>query len=101
MTINEDDAARASAARRAHIEALLADYPALSEQEIALMKTWFDRQASAFDVAQIASVPAVAAQYRAFKADHIDPLGARDWVKAALFAAIVALCIAAIMWRAF
>lgn len=99
MAIDEQEG-RTRAARRAHVEALLADYPALSEQEIALVKHWFDRQASALDVAQLATVPEIASQYRAFKAEHVDRLRAGDWLRAAVFAMIVALCIAGIVWRA-
>lgn len=87
-------------ARRTHIEALLADYPALDDEEIALVRNWFARQASSLDVAQVASNTAIAAQYRAFRAEHIDRFSPRDMLNAAIAVAAIALCIVAIVWRA-
>lgn len=99
--MTHEDEIRAREARRAHIESLLSNYPDLTEQELALMKTWFDKQASALDVAQVASRSDLQQQYQAFKAAHVDPLRGADWLRAVLFAAVVIACIAGITWRAF
>lgn len=99
MTVHDHESL-ARDARRAHIEALLADYPVLQDEEIALLKNWFARQASALDVAQVASNTAIAAQYRAFRSDHVDRIGRRDMLNAAIAVAAVVLCVVAIMWRA-
>lgn len=96
-----DHESLAREARRAHIEALLGDYPRISDAEIELLKNWFRRQASALDVAQVASNADIAIQYRAFRAEHIDRIGARDMGKAAIAVALVVICIVGIMWRAF
>lgn len=99
MTVHDHEGL-AREARRAHIEALLGDYPQISEQEVSLLKTWFQRQASALDVAQVASNPEIAEQYRAFRTEHVDKIGARDMGKAAIAVIAIVLCIVAIMWRA-
>jgi hypothetical protein len=99
MTVQDHDSL-AREARRAHIEALLADYPALDEDEVALVRTWFTKQASSLDVAQVASNTAIASQYRAFRAEHIDRFSSRDILNAAVAVAAIVLCIVAIMWRA-
>ena len=96
-----DHEALALDARRSHIEALIGDYPQISDQETALVKRWFESQASALDVAQLASNPAIAEPYRRFRADHLDKLGMKDAAKAAIFVALVLAGLAIIMWRAF
>lgn len=87
-------------ARRAQIEAALADYPHLSEDRIAAIKAWFQKEASALDVAMIASNERITESYRRFRADHIDRLTARDIIRAILFVTAVCAVIALILWRA-
>jgi len=89
------------ARRRAHAEAALARYPDISPEILAELTTWFRREASALDVGLIASNEELAKPYRRFRAEQIDPLRPRDWVKGTLFALVVALAIIAILWRAF
>jgi len=89
------------ARRRAHIEQALGRYPALPPEAIDELTDYFAREASALDVGLIASNEAIAEPYRRFRADHIDPLKPRDWVRGTLFALAVALILVAIMWRAF
>lgn len=94
----QDNAARA--ARREQMEAALGEYPHLSEERLAALLGWFRKEASALDVATVASNPAIAASYRQFRAEHIDPITARDWMKGLLIAALAGLLVAFILWRA-
>jgi hypothetical protein len=89
-----------SSARRAHAEAALADYPHISEDRLAALIGWFRREASAFDVASLASNEAIAESYRRFRADHIDPVTGQDVVRGLLVLALVGAIILFIAWRA-
>ena len=77
------------AARRVQIEVALADYPDLDKDRLADVIRWFRKEASALDVATLASNEAIAEPYRRFRAEHIDPLNGSDMMKGMLFAAIV------------
>ena len=98
--MNQTQDSGAVAAQRAQIEAALADYPHLSEERLAAVIRWYRRDASAFDVAMLASNEAIAEPYRRFRADHIDRLTGRDVMKGLLAAAIVCLVVLFIVWRA-
>jgi hypothetical protein len=89
----------AAAARRGQIEVALADYPNLSEDSLAGLIRWFRKEASAFDVAMLASNEAIAEPYRRFRADHIDRMTAQDVMKGLLFAALAGLVVFFIIWR--
>lgn len=97
-TITHDGAAGAEA--RARIEAVLADYPHVSPEALDELLTWFRKEASALDVALIASNQAIAEPYARFRADHIDPLKGRDVIRGVLVVALVVAIVAAIVWRA-
>jgi len=86
------------AARWANTEALLADYPDIPAGDIDDVVNWFDREASAYDVAMMASNNAIQAGYRKFRSDHVDPFGTRDFIRAGLFLTAVAACVLAIIW---
>lgn len=90
----------AAAARRAQIEAALADYPHLCEERLADLTTWFRKEASALDVATLASNEAIADAYRRFRAEHIDPLSGKDMMWALIATVVVAALIALLVWRA-
>lgn len=90
----------ASAAQRAQIEAALADYPNLSEDRLAALVDWFRKDASALDVAMIASNEAIAEPYRQFRADHIDQVTGKDVMKVVLVLLIVGAIILFIAWQA-
>ena len=98
MTHSHDGAAGAE--RRAHIEATLADYPHLSAERLAELLHWYRTEATALDVALVASNERISAPYARFRADHIDPLKGRDVLRGILFAGVVVLLIALIVWRA-
>lgn len=96
MTNSQDS----GAARRAQIEAALAEYPHIEAERLDALLVWFRKEASALDVAMLASNQAIAAPYARFRADHIDPFKGRDIVRGVLFAAVIVAVIAAIVWRA-
>ena len=83
----------AGTARRMQIEASLADYPDISEDRLAALVAWFRREASALDVATIASNERIRGGYRLFKAEHIERLDGRDMLRAALFLAVVGVAL--------
>lgn len=88
-------------ARRAHVEALLAAYPDVTAEERATLVRWFRREASAMDVAMLASEPGIARGYARFRAEHIDRFTWKD-VARGLAGGVVLVAIAAlIMLRAW
>jgi len=97
MTIQENDGA--SAARRAHVEALLAAYPDVTPDERGLLTRYFKREANALDVGLIASNTDIAAGYRRFRDDHLDRFTAGDVAKGVAGLAAMALCVGLIMLR--
>lgn len=88
------------AERRAQIERALADYPNLSGERLAETIRWFRKEATALDVAMVASEPAIAEPYRQFRADHLDGLTGNDYLRGLLFAALVSAIVLVIIWRA-
>jgi hypothetical protein len=98
---NTSTVASAIDARRAHVEALLAAYPDVTPEERQLMVNWFRSEASALDVALVASNPAAERGYRRFRSENVDKFTVKDMGYALLFAAIVAAAILLIAWRAF
>lgn len=91
----------ARAARRGEIEAMLARYPHLSPEAVADLSKWFDMEASSLDIGLLACNNDIAEPYRAFRADHVDPLKARDWVRGLAFVAVVLAALTVLFWRAF
>lgn len=73
-----------------HVEAILTSYPDVTDGETELLKRWFGKEASAFDVASLASKEACQAGYRQFRADHIDRFSVRDWIVLVAAIAVVA-----------
>ena len=86
--------------RRVRIERLLAQYPALSERELAETIGWFEREASALDVALIASNERVSRGYSRFRAEHIDRFDLKDAVRAIVFVLVFGAAIAGVIWLA-
>lgn len=93
--------AQQRAQRRAHIEAALARYPHLTPEGLQELTDYFASEASSLDVGLIACNEAIVPQYRKFRADHIEPLGPRDWLRGAAFVAVMIAILAALFWRAF
>ena len=89
MTIH-DDGAYAVHDRFDHVEALLSRYPELAEAELAELKRWFTKEASAFEVASLSSKDELRANYRAFRAEHVDRLTTAE-LAAIIIASVVLL----------
>ena len=87
-------------AARARIEAALAEYPNLSSERLDELVHWFHKEASALDVALVASNEAIAERYRTFRADHIDQVKGRDVLRGLIFVSFVAAVFLLIIWRA-
>lgn len=85
---------------RTQVESALAEYPDLSGERLDALVNWFRKEASALDVAMIASNERIADRYRRFREDHIDRLRPRDAIRAIVFAAAISAVIALILWRA-
>lgn len=81
----------------APVEGTLARYPDISGTELATLKSWFMREASALDVGTLASNERIAAQYARFRADHLDAWRPRDAANALLWllaaGAVIALIV--------
>ncbi len=82
---NTTEVADAREARRIQCEELLSRYAALSAQELADFKHWFMKEASAYETAILSTKDAISEQYRAFKAEHVDPFTWRDYAFMAVF----------------
>jgi len=96
MDHSQDGAA--VAARRMQIETALADYPHVTKESLGGLIHWFRKEASALDVAMLASNEAIAEPYRLFRADHIDRMTPQDVMKGLAFAAAVAAAVLFIIW---
>ncbi|NCP12781.1 MAG: hypothetical protein GW858_01285 [Sphingomonadales bacterium] len=82
--------------RNPEIEALVGRYLNLNNDEIAKLKHWFSKEASAFDVATLASQESIYYGYRRFREEHVDRLGLREWVViASIMIAFLAASVAA------
>ena len=89
-----------SQSKRAHVERLLARYPGLTTAQIEDLTTWFNREASAYDRATVASNEAIQSQYLQFRKAHVDAFTVQDLVRAGFFIAVVIAGIVGIVWRA-
>jgi hypothetical protein len=73
-----------------HVESLIARYPNTTDTEVEDLKRWFKKEASAFDVASLASKENIHSRYTAFRAEHIDGFEIKDYAVAAVAIAIAA-----------
>ncbi|RJX68001.1 hypothetical protein D6858_08670 [Tsuneonella suprasediminis] len=79
------------------VEALLGRYPAISQDELNDLKHWFRKEASAFEVASLASKEAIHYGYAQFRREHIDVFSFRD-VGKGLIAVAVLIAIVGGLW---
>ncbi|GGY94606.1 hypothetical protein ACFSTD_15970 [Novosphingobium colocasiae] len=82
------------------IAALLARYPAIDQEELQFLRRWFLKTASAQEVGLLASEASIQPQYRAFRAEHIDRLNARDFGVAALWLGAITSVLGSIAYLA-
>ena len=94
MFENKADPATPSA-RFDSIETLLNRYPNVSDEEVVQLKRWFGKQASAFEIASMASKNP--AGYGQFRSDHIDKFTIVEMVLIALFAGAIVSTIVLIL----
>jgi hypothetical protein len=85
MTIQTAGVSHADNPARAQAAGLLARYPELSEAEFDRLHHWFRREAGPLDVGLLASDPAIAEPYRAYRKRHHDRFTPRDMAVAAGF----------------
>ena len=79
--------------RRLEIEAIIAGYPDISDDELKVLRDWFKREASALDVALVASNTDIREAYVVFRKEHIDRFTAADWLRGFAFAATVCIVV--------
>lgn len=78
--------------KRARAEEALARYPELDPDELSRLLHWYRREASAMDVALLASDEALRERFQAFHTAHIAPYSWREKViTAALGAGVLGL----------
>ena len=82
-----------------HVEAVLRRYPEIEKHELADLKHWFGKEASAFEVASLASKDHLKAPYAQFKTEHLDRLGMREIAFTVLVAASVLGLIAYVLMQ--
>ena len=70
----QNDGEPAVADRFDQIEAILQRYPDIDDAELADLKRWFGKEASAFEVASLAGKDSVERQYGEFRKAHVDRL---------------------------
>lgn len=95
MTI-QNDGEPAVFDRFDQIEAILLRYPDIDDAELADLKRWFGKEASAFEVASLASKDRVHRQYSEFRKAHVDRLTPLELVAAAAVVLVVLAGLAAI-----
>lgn len=81
---------------RAHVESMLARYPNIDSAELEDLVRWF-KEASALDVAMVASNEGIRDAYAQFRREHVDRFKPKDIALALTFLALCALVIAGIV----
>lgn len=83
-----------SVQRRLEVEVTLAEYPDLPADRIVDLMYWFKREATALEVATVASNPAIQKNYRQFRDAHLDRLTTREVVLATSLGVILIVAVA-------
>jgi hypothetical protein len=63
---------------RVEVMDALSRYPEINHEELSWLLRWFRKEASAMDVAMLASDPTLAGPYKRFKAEHLDRLSTTE-----------------------
>lgn len=85
---------------RAHVERTLARYPDIDAAELGALKKWFRKDATAHDVALVASNEGIHAQYKRFRAEHVDRFSPRDIATGLMMLAVAVLVFGGILYIA-
>ena len=83
---------------RARVEGTLARYPNIDPAEIERLVRWFNKEASAHDVAMVASNGDIREGYAQFRREHVDRFTPKDIALAVIFAVLCILVIAGIVY---
>lgn len=83
---------------RAHVEGVLARYPNIDSAETAHLVRWFNKEASALEVAMVASNEDIHDSYAQFRREHIDRLTGKDIAIALGFAVLCAMVVAGMVY---
>jgi hypothetical protein len=86
-----------SVQRRLQIEAMLADYPSVSPDKIIDVIYWFKREATAMEVASVASNPDLQKSYRSFRDRHLGKLSMSELIVAIGVGMVLIVTIAAVV----
>ena len=81
--------APSSVRRRLEVETALARYPNLSPKELAGLVHWFKREATAMDVAMIASNVEIYNNYCAFRDNNINRLSVTEKLLLSVFVVLL------------
>lgn len=86
-----------SVQRRLQIEATLAEYPSVSPDKIIDVIYWFKREATAMEVASVASNPDLQTNYRSFRDRHLGKLSMGELIVAIGVGMVLIVTIAAVV----
>jgi hypothetical protein len=93
---NNGAANAGSTDRFGQMELLLSAYPNLSDSQVQELKTWWNKEASAIDIANLASKESLQERYKSFRAEHIDPCGWKDVILGILVVSVALALLAVI-----
>ena len=83
--------------RRHQIEETLIRYPHLTSEQLTDLIKWFKSEATAMEVATLASDPDLYPQYRSFRTKHVDKFTLGELTISAGFAAVLIVTVAALL----
>ena len=86
-----------SVQRRLEIEQSLSHYPALPPDKVLDLVYWFKREATAMEIASVASNPAIQTRYRQFREKHITKLSAGETILATGLGTIIIVVMAVLI----
>lgn len=86
--------------RRAEVREALARYPYVNDAELGDLLHWFRREASALEVATMASEPGIVHQYQRFKAEHLDRLRGVELFWIVIVVILIPLLVIMVGWTA-
>lgn len=95
MAQTNDDAPEGAGKLR-RIERIIAAYPTVGPADLEFLLNWYRKEASAYDVAMLATNRDIHDGYTRFRSDHIDRLTSGDAIKALVWIAVAAVIVLAI-----
>lgn len=83
-----------SVQRRLEIEQSLSHYPALPPDKVLDLIYWFKREATAMEIASVASNPAIQTKYSQFREKHINNLSVGGTILSTILGVIIIVILA-------